>query len=91
MFTYFHDMLSFGAIYRKKWHKTADFRDLLLEGAIFIVGTQKKFLSFKTFLLSCVPGNHGYAKDILQFTNISGLCSIRENIYETRILYQTVK
>ena len=25
----------------EKWDKTADFRDLLLEGAIFIVGTQK--------------------------------------------------
>ena len=40
MFAYFHDMLSFWAIYRKKWHKAGDFRDLLLEGAIFIVGTQ---------------------------------------------------
>ena len=40
MFAYFHDMLCFGAIYRKKWHKTGDFRDSLLEGAIFIVGTQ---------------------------------------------------
>ena len=36
MFAYFHEMLRFGAIYRK-WHKTGDFRDLLLEGAIFIV------------------------------------------------------
>ena len=26
--------------FTKKWHKTGDFRDLLLEGAIFIVGTQ---------------------------------------------------
>ena len=40
MFAYFHDMLRFGVIYRKKWHKTGDLRDLLLEGAIFIVGTQ---------------------------------------------------
>ena len=40
MFKYIHDMLRFGAIYRKNGIKTSDFRDLLLEGAIFIVGTQ---------------------------------------------------
>ena len=40
MFAYFHDMLRFRAINKKKWHKTGDFRDLLLEGAILIVGTQ---------------------------------------------------
>ena len=41
MFAYFHDMLRFGAIYRKNGIKqTCDLRDLLLEGAIFIVGTQ---------------------------------------------------
>ena len=40
MFEYFHDMLRFGAFYRKNGNKTSDFRDLLLEGAIFIVGTQ---------------------------------------------------
>ena len=40
MFAYVHDMLRFGTIYRKNWYKTCDFRDLLLEGAIFIVGTQ---------------------------------------------------
>ena len=39
MFEYFHDMLRFGALYRKIGIKTSDFRDLLLEGAIFIVGT----------------------------------------------------
>ena len=39
MFEYFHDMLRFGAIYGKIGIKTGDFRDLLLEGAIFIVGT----------------------------------------------------
>ena len=26
---------------------------------------QLLFISFQTFLFSCVPGNHGYAKDIL--------------------------
>ena len=40
MFEYFNDMLRFGAFYRKNGIKTGDFRDLLLEGAIFIVGTQ---------------------------------------------------
>ena len=25
------------------------------------------FFIFQTFLFSCVPGNHGYVKDILQF------------------------
>ena len=39
MFEYFHDMLRFGAFYRKIGIKTSDFRDLLLEGAISIVGT----------------------------------------------------
>ena len=39
MFEYFHDMLCFGAFYRKIGIKTSDFRDLLLEGAIFMVGT----------------------------------------------------
>ena len=38
MFEYFHDMLRFGAFYRKNNIKTSDFRDLLVEGAIFIVG-----------------------------------------------------
>ena len=40
MVEYFHDMLHFGAFYRKNGIKTSDFRDLLLEGAIFKVGTQ---------------------------------------------------
>ena len=40
MFEYFLDMLRFGAIYRKNGIETRDFRDLLLDGAIFIVGTQ---------------------------------------------------
>ena len=40
MFEYFHDMVRFGAFYRNNGIKTSDFRDLLLEGAIFIVGTQ---------------------------------------------------
>ena len=40
MFESFHDMLRFGAFYWKNGIKTSDFRDLLLEGAIFIVGTQ---------------------------------------------------
>ena len=40
MFEYFHDMLRFGAFYWKNGIKTSDFRDLLQEGAIFIVGTQ---------------------------------------------------
>ena len=40
MFEYFYDMLRFGAFYRKNGVKTSDFRDLLLEGEIFIVGTQ---------------------------------------------------
>ena len=35
MFEYIHDMLRFGAFYRKIGIKTSDFRDLLLEGAIF--------------------------------------------------------
>ena len=39
MFEYFHDMLRFGAFYRNNGIKTSDFRDLLLEDAIFIVGT----------------------------------------------------
>ena len=41
MFEYFHDMLRFGAFYRKNGIiiKTSDLRDLLLEGAIFIVGS----------------------------------------------------
>ena len=39
MFEYFYDMLRFGAFYQKNGIKTSDFRDLLLEGAIFIVGT----------------------------------------------------
>ena len=39
MFEYFHDMLRFGAFYRKIGIKTSDFRDLLLEGEIFIAGT----------------------------------------------------
>ena len=34
-------MLHFGALYGKNGIKTSDFRDLLLEGAIFLVGTQK--------------------------------------------------
>ena len=40
MFDYFHDILRFGVFYRKNGNRTSDFRDLLLEGAIFIVGTQ---------------------------------------------------
>ena len=40
MFEIFHDMLRFGGILQKKCHKTSDLRDLLLESAIFIVGTQ---------------------------------------------------
>ena len=40
MFEYFHDMLRFGAFYRKNGIKTIDFRDLLMEGAIFIAGTK---------------------------------------------------
>ena len=40
MFAYYHDMLRFGAFYQKIALKLGDFRDLLLEGAIFIVGTQ---------------------------------------------------
>ena len=40
MFEYFHDMLRFGAFYRKNGIKTSDFMDLLLVGEIFIVGTQ---------------------------------------------------
>ena len=39
MFEYLFDMLRFGAFYRKNGIKTSDFRDLLLEGVIFIVGT----------------------------------------------------
>ena len=31
-------------------------------------------------LFSCVPGNHGHAKDILHITNKSRLSSIRECI-----------
>ena len=41
MFAYFHDMILFRAIYRKIAY--CDFRDLLLEGAIFIVGSQNFF------------------------------------------------
>ena len=37
MFEYFHDMLRFWAFYWKNGIKTSDFRDLLQEGAIFIV------------------------------------------------------
>ena len=33
-------MVRFGAFYRKNDIENSDFRDLLLEGAIFIVGTQ---------------------------------------------------
>ena len=40
MFVYFHDMLCFGTFYIKNGIKTGDFRGLLLEGAVFIVGTQ---------------------------------------------------
>ena len=39
MFEYLYDMQRFGAFYSKNGIKTSDFRDLLLEGAIFIVGT----------------------------------------------------
>ena len=39
MFTYFHDVNFWGNL-QKKWHKTGDFKDLLLESASFIVGTQ---------------------------------------------------
>ena len=39
MFEYVHDMLRFGAFYRKNGIKTSDFKDLPLEGAIIIVGT----------------------------------------------------
>ena len=39
MFAYFLDMILFHAIYRKNGIKTSDFRDLLLGGKIFIVGT----------------------------------------------------
>ena len=40
MFEYFRDMQRFGAFYRKNGIKTSHFRDLLLEGTIFIVETQ---------------------------------------------------
>ena len=40
MFEYFHEMLRFGSFYRKNGIKSSDFRDLLLEGAIFIVETK---------------------------------------------------
>ena len=40
MFNYFCDILRFGVFYRKNGNITSDFRDLLLEDAIFIVGTQ---------------------------------------------------
>ena len=40
MFEYLHDRLHFWAFYRKNDIKTSIFRDLLLEGAILIVGTQ---------------------------------------------------
>ena len=36
MFEYLYDMLRFGAFLQKNGIKTSDFRDLLLEGAIFI-------------------------------------------------------
>ena len=39
MFAYSHDMLCFRAIYTN-CIKTSDFKDLLLEGADFLVGTQ---------------------------------------------------
>ena len=39
MFAYFLDMILFQAIYRENGIKTSDFRDLLLGGIIFIVGT----------------------------------------------------
>ena len=40
MYEYFHNMLRSGAFYRKNGTITSDFRDLLMEGEIFIVGTQ---------------------------------------------------
>ena len=40
MFAYSLDMLRFGGTYRKNGIKTSAIRDLLLEGAIFIVGTR---------------------------------------------------
>ena len=40
MFEYFHDMLRFGAFYRKNEIKSSVFWDLLLEVVIFIVGNQ---------------------------------------------------
>ena len=40
MFEYFHYMLRFGSFYRKNGIKASDFRDLLLEGELLIVGTQ---------------------------------------------------
>ena len=40
MLEYFRDMLRFRAFYRKMVLKTSDFRDMRLEGAIVIVGSQ---------------------------------------------------
>ena len=56
IFEYFNDMLCFGAFYRKNGIKTSDFRDLLLEGAIFIVGTQNlpQMISYGCLWLSNV-------------------------------------
>ena len=58
MFAYYHDMLRFGAFYIKNGIKTSDFRDLLLEGAIFIVGThnlpQMNFIRMSMIILSFV-------------------------------------
>ena len=39
MFVYFHDMICLGYL-QKNGNKSSDFRNLLLEGAIFIVGTR---------------------------------------------------
>ena len=43
--------------------------------------SQNIFFIFQTFLFSCMPGNHGYAKDILKYYKLSS-CGIREYIYE---------
>ena len=49
-------MLRFGAFYRNIFIKTRDSRDFLLEGAIFIVGTQKlpqMFLIRMSMIIKC--------------------------------------
>ena len=40
MFAYSHDILCFSGYLQKNCIKTSDFKNLLLEGADFLVGTQ---------------------------------------------------